>query len=340
MTNFKIVLVGCGNMAYRWVEYALSRDDAQIVGLVDLLPENARALAQSYSLAAPAYTTLQEAINASGANLVFDVTVPSSHSAIVQTALSAGCNVMGEKPMASTLADARAMVTASERSGRSYTVMQNRRYNQRIRSLRSIVAGGAIGEVGMINADFFLAPHFGGFRDAMEHPLILDMASHTFDEARFIAGSDAVSVYSHEFNPPGSWYQGAAACVAIFEFADGSVFSYRGSWCAEGAPTSWESSWRVIGSSGTAIWDGENAPYIEVVEDVSETSFLRTARRVHPPLAWEGNDGHPGCLDEMFGALLEARRAETDCRDNIKTMEMVFGAIESAETGRKVTLQR
>ena len=41
----------------------------------------------------------------------------------------------------------------------------------------------------------------------MESPLILDMAIHTFDQARFITGADPVSVYCHEFNPPGSWYK-------------------------------------------------------------------------------------------------------------------------------------
>ena len=41
----------------------------------------------------------------------------------------------------------------------------------------------------------------------MESPLLLDMAIHTFDQARFITGADALSVYCHEFNPAGSWYR-------------------------------------------------------------------------------------------------------------------------------------
>ena len=47
---------------------------------------------------------------------------------------------------------------------------------------------------------------------------------------------------------------------------------------------------------------------------------------------------HHGCLDEMFGALLEGRRAETDCRDNIWSMAMVLGAMESSRSGQKVDL--
>ena len=40
----------------------------------------------------------------------------------------------------------------------------------------------------------------------------------------------------------------------------------------------------------------------------------------------------------MFDALLEGRKAETDCSDNIKSMAMVFAALESAGAGKKVTI--
>ena len=44
--------------------------------------------------------------------------------------------------------------------------------------------------------------------------------------------------------------------VAIFEMTNGAVYTYRGSWCAEGLSTSWECDWRLIGSRGSALWDG------------------------------------------------------------------------------------
>src|SRR5690606_19566584 len=127
---------------------------------------------------------------------------------------------------------------------------------------------------GSLHADFFLGPHFGGFRDAMDSPLIVDMAIHTFDQARFISGADPVSVYCHEYNPPGSWYAGNASAVCIFEMSDGSLFTYRGSWCAEGFPTSWESDWRATGSRGTARWDGRSMPAAEIVDESGEQGFL------------------------------------------------------------------
>ena len=56
-------------------------------------------------------------------------------------------------------------------------------------------------------------PTSGGFREEMDSPLLVDMAIHTFDAARYVTGGDPVSVLCTEFNPPWSWYRGAASAV-------------------------------------------------------------------------------------------------------------------------------
>ena len=337
--RFRIALAGCGGMANTWAEYALGRADAEIVALVDLSEASARDLAARHGLDVPIFTDVSRAIHDTGANLVFDVTVPGEHQAVTGAALAAGCDVFGEKPLADSMRAARALVAAAGKAGKTYAVMQNRRYLRQIRAFRDLLRPDVIGAPGFVTADFFIGAHFGGFRDAMESPLLLDMAIHTFDQARFLIGSDPVSVYCHEFNPPGSWYAGAAAAVCIFDFGNGRVFSYNGSWCAEGAPTSWEASWRVMGSAGTALWDGEHVPYAEVVADARQDTFLRDFTRIEAPLTWTGREGHAGCLDEMFAALSENRAPETVCTDNVRSVAMVFGALDSARSGRKVPLK-
>ncbi|MCM3785408.1 Gfo/Idh/MocA family oxidoreductase [Neobacillus mesonae] len=334
----KIVVAGCGGMSNTWLDYAAARDNAEIVGLVDLYEESAKNMAERRSLQVPTFTDLHAALEATDANLVFDCTIPASHKQIVTTAMLAGCDVFGEKPMAESFEDAKEIVTVSQETGKRYAVMQNRRYLKPIRALRDFVHSGKIGQIGSVHADFFLGPRFGGFRDAMDSPLIIDMAIHTFDQARFITGAKPVSVYCHEYNPEGSWYQGNASAICIFEMSDGSVFSYRGSWSAIGLNTSWEADWRVIGSRGTARWDGFRMPASEYLQEQGGTGFFHEVEHTDIEGSWNGREGHTGCLDEMFLALEEGRPAETDCTDNIYSMAMVFGAIESAKSGRKVYL--
>jgi predicted dehydrogenase len=326
-------------MANTWVKYAMERPDAEIVALIDIKQEFAQAMADRHGLTCRTFTDLKQAIEETGANLVFDITIPASHFAISTTAMNSGCDVFAEKPLAEKLSECQEIIRVSDRTGRTHNVMQNRRYDVRIRALRELITDGHIGKPGYVGADFFLGPHFGGFRDAMDSPLLLDMAIHTFDQARLILGADPVSVYCQEFNPVGSWYAGQAAAICIFEMSDGSVFCYRGSWCSEGAPTSWEAEWRVTGEKGTAIWDGKGAPYAEAVAPGDqEGNFVREFVRIDANVREQADSFHEGCLNEMFAALKEGRRAETDCRDNIHSMAMVLGAIESSKTGRKVLL--
>ncbi|WP_026326542.1 Gfo/Idh/MocA family protein [Paenibacillus ginsengihumi] len=338
MAPFRIAVVGCGAMSKAWIQYAKELPDGEIVALVDLRLEQAEQAAVQYGLNAKAYTDVREAIEQSGANLVFDISIPAAHAGVTTTALQLGCDVLGEKPMAVSMEEARAVTALAEKLGRTYAVMQNRRYLRGIRAFRDLVLHGGIGAIGFVNADFFLGPHFGGFREAMESPLLLDMAIHTFDQARFITGKDPVAVYCHEFNPAGSWYAGNAAAVCIFEYADGGVFCYRGSWCSEGCPTSWEASWRVSGSKGTAIWEGAADPYAEIVLPKEERSLTHAFRKVEARMDWSGREGHAGCLDEMFAALREGRKPETYCTDNIVSMAMVYAALESAQKGEKVRI--
>lgn len=338
MSKHTIILVGCGEMANAWLTYVKERENASIVGLVDIKEENAKRAAKAYQLDVPIFTELKEALAQVEATIVIDVTIPSSHKEVVTRALKAGCHVFGEKPMAESMEDAREIQKVVRETGKTYTVMQNRRYVKGIRSLQNFVATGRIGKVGSIHADFFLGPHFGGFREVMDSPLLLDMAIHTFDQARCITGADPLSVYCHEFNPPGSWYEGNASAICIFEMSDGTVFTYRGSWCAEGLPTAWESDWRVTGSKGTVTWANFQEPQCEIIDETKPDAFNRVVKKVDLPYEMKGREGHDGCLDEMFAALEEGRLAETDSTDNFHSISMVLAAIESAKTGKKVNL--
>lgn len=339
MVKYRVVVAGCGGMANTWIDYALKCSDTEIVALVDIKVEFAQAMADKHGLKCRTFTDVKQAITETEANLVFDVTIPASHFTIGTSAMQLGCDVFGEKPLAETMEDCNELVRVAEATGRSHAIMQNRRFDPRIRSLRKLIADGTIGQPGYVGADFFLGPHFGGFRDIMASPLLLDMAIHTFDQARLILGADPVSVYCQEFNPPGSWYEGNASAICIYEMSDGSVFCYRGSWCAEGAPTSWEASWRITGEKGTAVWDGHGEPYAEVIAGGDQSGkFFKEYTRIEAETVSLANTFHHGCLDEMFASLEEQRPAETDSRDNRYSMAMVLGALESAKSGVKLQI--
>ena len=343
IANHKIIVAGCGMMSDTWIQIAQARQDCQIVALVNPTPAPAQERIQKYGLTANIYPNIHEALAAEEANLVFDLTPPEFHYEVVTAALQAGCHVFGEKPMSDTLENAEKMVQMADQTGREYFLMQNRRYLAEIIALRDYLQAKSLGDIGQISANFQLDPHFGGFREAIDSPLIADMAIHTFDAARFITGKNPVSVYCHEFNPSWSWYKGNASAVCIFEMEDGSVFDYRGSWCANGLNTSWESEWRIACEKGAAYWDGHHTLHYDLTSTGPPKTGLAseneiTANLTPIPFAHSQLSGHALCVADMFDALENGTRPSTDCRDNIHSIRMVYKALESARSGKVVGL--
>jgi predicted dehydrogenase len=261
---------------------------------------------------------------------VFDCTIPEAHVEVTLTALAHGCHVLGEKPLANSMENARRSVAAAQAAGRIYAVIQNRRYDPNLLRLCEFLASGAIGQLTAVNADFYIGAHFGGFRDRMRHVLLLDMAIHTFDAARKISGADPLAVYCHEWNPAGSWYDHDAAAVAIFEMSGGLVFTYRGSWCAEGLNTTWESEWRIVGTQGSVRWDGATGFQAQVVAETGGF-FSKWEDLVLPPAPEGIVTGHGGVIREFVDCVRSGGTPQTAAADNIKSLAMVFAAIESAE---------
>ena len=239
--RLRTVLVGCGGIARAWLNTQSVKKRVEVVGFVDIRKKSAIAMAQQVGAGqAVTGTDFKQVLRKTEPDVVFDCTIPEAHCAVTLTALRHGCHVLGEKPMADSMTNARRMIAAAKKADRIYAVIQNRRYQPAIRSLRRFLDTGRIGKVTTVQSNFFIGAHFSGFRNHMPHVLLLDMAIHTFDQARLITGSDAVSVYCHEWNPTGSWYDRDASAIAVFEMTDGIVYTYQGSWCAEGCNTPWE----------------------------------------------------------------------------------------------------
>jgi predicted dehydrogenase len=335
--ELSVVLAGCGGMSRAWLGIAKKIEGLKLVGLTDLRREAAEKRAAEFELPPDiVFDTLKDALKKTKPDIVFDCTTPEGHYSVTMTALKAGCHVMGEKPLADSMEHARRMVAAARRAGRLYAVMQNRRYLPTAPALVKLLREGTIGDITTVNVDFYIGAHFGGFRDQMDHPLLLDMAIHTFDQARQITGADAVSVYCHEFNPKGSWYKGDASAMCVFQMTGGIVFNYRGSWCSEGYHTPWAGTWRIIGTKGTALW-AEDAPRAEVVTGTE--GFHREKKEIvsaEPPLQVTG---HEACIREFIDCVRSGRRPQTSCEDNIKSLAMVFGAIKSNKAGRPVSIR-
>lgn len=320
----RLAVVGAGQMGRAWLQAIQRSALAEVRCVVDADGAAARAAAPSGVVTG---TSLTEVARGCAVDAVVDVTAPVAHLPVTLEALGLGLPVLGEKPLAATLAEAVKLVRAAEDAGELFMVSQNRRFHPGLWRLKRMAAG--LGRVGILTHEFFKAPHFGGFREEMDHPLVLDMAIHNFDAARFVLDADPIAVYCEEFNPSWSWYSGDAATTAVFEMTGGIRFIYTGSWCSPGLETSWNSNWRVSAEHGTATWDGGGEPESEVLRKSAEPS----GTAVYP------GDDLQGSLAEFVSALRTGDTPMGECHDNLRSLAMVHAAIASAESRTRVRVE-
>lgn len=336
--KLRIVHVGCGEISDSWLKVLSHNSKVEYVAIVDLDEDKAAAQKEKYGLQCDVYDNFKKAILENKPDIVIDNTVPGVHHLVAGYALDHNCHVLSEKPLSDNIENALDVYKKSIEKGKSLIVMQNRRYLPLLSAFKGVNTKEKLGDIASLHAEFFKEAHFGGFRDDMDHPLLMEMAIHTFDQARYILDSNPVSVYCQEYNSKASWYKGNASATCIFEMDDGTIFTYTGSWCATGNQTGWESSWKLMGTKGAATWNGSDNPWYEVkAESENDNRFPEKYDR-QTIEAVDMVEVHEGCIRDMLEAVLTGKKAPTDVSDNIYSFAMVMGAIKSAKENRKVTM--
>ena len=322
----RLIQVGAGLMGRHWLDVIGQSTDVRLVGLADLDLATAQRAAAGAGFADVAVaSSLAELLDRLEADAVVNVTIPEAHAEVSTIGLLNGLAVLCEKPVAHTTSAALSMVAAAEVSGRLLMVSQSRRYWRNLDALRGQVA--RLHRLGLVECSLFKAPHFGGFREQMPFPLLVDMAIHQFDLTRNLIGSEPVWITCESFNPAWSWYAGDAAADVHAEFDDGTRFVFAGSWCSAGLETSWNGSWRISGSGGTALWDGDNEPVAQTEEGESI-----------PAVAGTGPEEIAGSLAEFVAALRDRSVPSGEVHSNVMSLAMVEGAVRSAQTRQRVML--
>lgn len=176
----------------------------------------------------------------------------SLHREHITLAAKAGKAIFAEKPLADSVADARAVVEMVERSGVPFQIGFQRRYDPAYARARQLIADGAIGTVEMFRGitgdripplDFLRTS--GG--------LFWDLAIHDFDAARFLTGDEIVAVHATGailVEPGLAEFDDIDYAVVTLRFASGALGVVQVSWRA---PAGYDIRAEVHGSLGKVV---------------------------------------------------------------------------------------
>jgi len=193
----KVGIAGLGRSGWRNHAAVLGTlpEMYRVVAVSDPLEERRREAVEKFGCRA--YPDFESLIGDDEVELVVIATPSHLHAPQTIKALEAGKNVVCEKPMAATLAEADAMIEAYKKTGRLLTIFQNRRYDPDFLKVKEVIQSGKLGRIVLIKMswhsfgrrwDWQTLKKFGGGE-------LRNTASHAIDQALQLFGDEEPEVF-------------------------------------------------------------------------------------------------------------------------------------------------
>ena len=333
----RLIQVGLGGFGRSW-SGVVRASVVELVAAVDPSPAAREWAGTALGLTNDAvFDAIEGAMAAIPADAVLIVTPPETHHALGLAALRSGKHVLLEKPLAVSLAEAGDLVSAAEAAERFLMVSQNYRFRPVAREARRIIAAGMLGALTAVKIrclrDTRALWSADNFRYAMPHPFVLDMSIHHADLLRAVTGEEVTSLYARRWRVPDSPYRHDPAVAAVMTLSGGATVLYEGDWATREPETSWNGDWEFIGERGRLTWRGDPA---DALAGSLTLHLAGTPSRVWDIPALPVVDRAASLL-RFQEAVATGQEPETSARDNMRSLAIVLGCVESIESGKVVT---
>ncbi len=228
--SVRIGVVGAGAIAQVAHLPALSRlKGVTLAGICDIDVPKARALAGRFDIS-DVYDDIEDLIRYSRPDAVVVCTPNHLHEVHVVTALSAGVDVLCERPLALTLEGVERIRQARERAGKAVVVGMNHRFRSDVQAVRGFLTGGELGAVHGIRAGWYIFRPSGGVagwrgrRQQSGGGAMLDLGLPLVDLALWLAGCPATKRVTAAFASRDGSEVEHSGCAFITCEGDLSIF--------------------------------------------------------------------------------------------------------------------
>lgn len=191
----KWALIGYGGMGRWHVEKLRTLPEFEIAGIYDILPERREAAVKD---GLTAYNSLESLLADASVELVTIATPNDLHRPIAIQAMAAGKHVISEKPVTLSSRDLQAMIDASRKYGRIFSVHQNRRWDEDFLIIKQIYDQNSLGRVFNIESRVHGSRGVpGDWRNTWLQGggMILDWGVHMLDQLLMLVDEPVVSTF-------------------------------------------------------------------------------------------------------------------------------------------------
>lgn len=341
----KYALIGCGRISAKHIE-AARQAELEITALCDVVPESMeKIVSRNPDLRNSArYTDYRALLAEMKPDLTAIATDSGSHAEIALAAISAGSNVIIEKPIALSLDDADKINGLAASRGVKVCSCHQNRFNSSIQHIRRAIDSGRFGRLshGAVAVRWSRDKNYYAQADwrgtwARDGGALMNQSIHGLDLLRWLMGDDIDEVFGYTRKAFHPYLECEDLGMAAVKFKSGALGTMEGS--TNVFPADLEETLHLFGEKGTAKAGGLAANNIEIwnfqdagPEEPSPAGGLKeNVSDVY-------GKGHKALYADTAAAIRENRPPYIDGQAGRRALELVLAIYQSAAEGRPVKL--
>lgn len=319
----KYALIGCGRIATNHIKAVLN-NKLELVAVCDVLPEKMEALLAKHGLENDntilRYTDYKQMIaDHPEIQLISIATESGLHAEIALYCIDHHINLIIEKPMAMSMADANEIIRRADAQHVKVSACHQNRFNIAVQKLRKAVEGGRFGKLshGSIhvrwnrNKDYYTqAPWRGTW--AQDGGALMNQCIHGIDLLRWMMGSEVVSVYGQTRRQLHNYLEAEDLGMAVVTFKNGAVATIEGT--TNVYPQNLEETLYVFGEFGTVKLGGKSTNNIDVWDFADETDADKENKGLEEAASNVYGNGHTSLFADVVDAIEHDRQPYVDAR--------------------------
>jgi predicted dehydrogenase len=341
MKALRGAMIGCGFFAVNHMHGWRDADGAEIVVICDRNAERLQIIGDQFDIAAR-YSDAREMLETEKPDFVDIATTVASHRALVELAAELRIPVICQKPFASNLADAKAMVATCAKANVPLMVHENFRWQSAILKVKQVVMSGAIGKPFWGRVSFRSAYDVFAAQPYLaegERFIVEDLGIHALDVARFLLGDvKNVSARITRINPN---IKGDDVATIMLDHGAGLTSIVDCSYATQLETEAFPETLIEIDGSGGSLRLAQGY-------QLSVTSNTKTTHTdVSPPLLpwaskpWHNIQESVSIIQQHWVNCLRSGTApDTSGLDNLQTLGLVQAVYESARLGETIQLAK
>ncbi len=314
--------------------------DVQVIGIADENIERGKHFA---TLGKVPFFESYQTLLAEKLDGVIICSENSRHLPLVKIAAEAGAHILCEKPLATTLDDARAIVDICKKAGVSLMTAFPMRFSAPALEVKKLLTSGGLGQVYGVNStnqgalpeahqsenlpflkrDWFVDKALAGGGAVADHVV------HLADLLRWYLKSDVVEVFAttNQIMHAGK-VQVETAGLVMLTFANGTFASIDCSWTKPAYYPTWGGlKLELVAEKGLVTMDA-----------FKQTSTIYSQKVGRPLWSYWGSDSNQGMVNEFIAAIREKRAPAITGEDGLRAVEIVIAAYQSGQSGQPVKL--